>query len=367
MMAGPWGRDGEDVRSDRSVGVEKPIGEVVVGGRYRLMALVAKGGMGRVWRAHDELLDRDVAVKEVLAPAGLPHIDAAEVLQGTVREARAAARLDHPNVVRVFDVVQEIGRSWIVMEYVASRSLQDVVTRDGPLTHRHAARVGVAVLDALCAAHRAGVLHRDVKPHNVLIAADGRVVLTDFGLATIATVTTGEAEPLLGSPHYIAPERLRDGVSSEQTDLWSLGATLYAAVEGRPPYFRPTVTESLSALLTEPPDPPQHPGPLHQVIIGLLSADPAHRQDAVGARTGMHDLIHRAVGVHAVPTPRRPTGDVAAWFRPTRQCPHLRGPWIRAPRRSSIKDRWVIRHLPMRRLVLAGGGVCSSPGSSWLR
>lgn len=307
--------DGEDVQSVGSVGVEVPIGDFVVGGRYRLISLVAKGGMGRVWRAHDELLDRAVAVKEVLAPAGLPRADAADVLAGTVLEARAAARLDHPNVVRVFDVVQATGRSWIVMEYVASRSLQDVVTRDGPLTHRYAARVGLAVLDALRVAHQAGVLHRDVKPQNVLIADDGRVVLTDFGLATIAAVATGQAEPLLGSPHYIAPERLRDGVSSEQTDLWSLGATLYAAVEGRPPYSRPSVAESLSALLAQAPDAPQRPGPLHEVIAGLLTADPVHRLNAVDARILLQDLIHRAVGVHAVPTPRRPTGD-AVRFRP---------------------------------------------------
>ena len=303
------------MRSDRSVGVEEPVGEFVVGGRYRLISPIARGGMGRVWRAHDELLDREVAVKEVLAPVGLPHSDAAEVLLATVREARAAARLDHPNVVRVFDVVQATGRSWIVMEYVASRSLQDLVTREGPLSHRRAARIGLAVLSALGAAHQAGVLHRDVKPHNVLIAEDGRVVLTDFGLATIAAVAMGEAEPLLGSPHYIAPERLRDGVSSEETDLWSLGATLYAAVEGRPPYSRSDVAESLSAVLTDPPDLPRHPGPLHDVIAGLLTTDPRRRATAADTRISLQDLIHRAVGVHAVPMPRRPSGD-AVRFRP---------------------------------------------------
>ncbi|AEV84368.1 Serine/threonine protein kinase [Actinoplanes sp. SE50] len=281
-------------------------GDLVVADRYRLLALAGSGGMGRVWRAHDDLLDREVAVKEVLAPAALPYMDRTEILRNTVREARAAARLDHPNVIRVFDVVRAAGRSWIVMEYVPSRSLHDIVTRDGPLTHRHAARIGATLLDALDAAHRAGVLHLDVKPHNVLIAEDGRVVLTDFGLATIVAVPAGRAEPLLGSPHYIAPERLRDGVSSREADLWSLGATLYMAVEGRAPYARPQVAESLAALLHQPPDPPQHPGPLHTVIAGLLTADPKRRLTAGDARPALRDLTRRAVGVHAVPAPRRP-------------------------------------------------------------
>ncbi|MFC4069940.1 serine/threonine-protein kinase, partial [Actinoplanes subglobosus] len=275
--------------------------DLVVADRYRLIALAGAGGMGRVWRAHDDLLDREVAVKEVLAPDGLPYMDRTEILRNTVREARAAARLDHPNVIRVFDVVRAAGRSWIVMEYVSSRSLYDIVTRDGPLAHRHAARIGLTLLDALDAAHRAGVLHRDVKPSNVLIAEDGRVVLTDFGLATMVAVPAGRDEPLLGSPRYIAPERLRDGVSSREADLWSLGATLYLSVEGRPPYARPKVADSLTALLSEAPDPPQRPGPLHTVIAGLLVADPQQRLTADAARSALRDLTRRALGGHAVP------------------------------------------------------------------
>ena len=302
------------MQDDRSIGVVEPIDSPIAGGRYRLISAVAAGGMGRVWRAHDEILDRDVAVKEVLAPAGFPTSDANEVLRATVQEARAAARLDHPNVVRIFDVVHEVGRSWIVMEYVASRSLQDAIVCDGPLTHRAAARVGLAVLEALSAAHLAGVLHRDVKPHNVLIRHDGRVVLTDFGLASI-TAAADQSEPLLGSPHYLAPERLRDGSSSEHSDLWSLGATLYAAVEGQPPFARRTVAESLSALLTDAPDPPRHPGPLHEVIGGLLTTDPMYRLSATDARILLQDLLQRAVGIYPVPTPRRPDDD-AVRFRP---------------------------------------------------
>jgi hypothetical protein len=301
------------MQPDSDNGAGTPADDLVVAGRYRLIALAGAGGMGRVWRAHDDLLDRAVAVKEVLAPAALPDLDRAEILRRTVQEARAAARLDHPNVIRVFDVVRVAGRSWIVMEYVPSRSLHDVVAREGPLSHRRAARIGIALIDALRAAHRAGVLHLDVKPHNVLIADDGRVVLTDFGLATIMTVPVGPGEPLLGSPHYVAPERLRDGISGAPADLWSLGATLYAAVEGRPPFSRPDVAAALSALLNEAPDPPQHPGQLHEVIAGLLAPDPARRLNAVHTRAALVDITRRAVGVHAVAAPHRVTGSAVGY------------------------------------------------------
>jgi serine/threonine protein kinase len=167
-----------------------------VGGRYRLIEELGAGGMGQVWLADDELLGRRVAVKEILAsPAELPD-------DRTVREARAAARLDHPNVVKVFDVVWWSGRSWIVMEYVGPRSLHTAIRADGPLPHREAAKIGLQMLIALRAAHSAGVLHRDVKPHNVLLGADGRVVLTDFGLATERPELT--IEPNMGSPFFLA-------------------------------------------------------------------------------------------------------------------------------------------------------------------
>ncbi|MCU7728915.1 serine/threonine protein kinase [Actinoplanes sp. KI2] len=287
------------MRLEENAGVER------VAGRYRLIALLGAGGMGRVYRAHDELLDREVAVKCVRAPA----------VRDTVREARAAARLDHPHVIRIFDVVQADGRSWIIMEYVPSRSLHEVVSEGGPLTHRDAARIGLAVLEALEAAHAAGVVHRDVKPRNVLIAADGRVVLADFGLAAVGAEPAGPGEPILGSPSYVAPEQLRRGVSGEPGDLWSLGATLYYAVEGRPPFARPSVAESLSALLSGPPDPPQRPGPLHSIITPLLTPDPDRRPSATDVRTALRDAMTRAIGVYAVPAPRRPAGG-AVRFRP---------------------------------------------------
>jgi hypothetical protein len=278
----------------------------LVAGRYRLLAVVGAGGMGRVWRAHDELLDRDVAVKElVAAPA-----------DQSIREARAAARLDHPHVVRVYDVVRAPERSWIVMEFVEGRTLHDVIRDDGPLSHREAARIGAAVLSALRTAHAAGVLHRDVKPHNVLVGADGRVVLTDFGLARLTGGDGAPTGPLIASPHYVAPERARDGVSSAETDLWSLGATLYAAVEGRPPFSRTTVAESLVALAGSDPDEPRHPGPLHPVIGALLAREPGERPSADEAYAAMRAAASRPIGVSRVPAQRS-----AVHFRPAAVSP----------------------------------------------
>jgi hypothetical protein len=257
----------------------------LVAERYRLTSLIGKGGMGRVWLARDEVLDRDVAIKEVVYPEDLSVDERAELFQRTMIEARAAGRLSHTNVVAVYDVLQHEGRPWIVMELIRSRSLYQVIKEDGPVTPRRAAEIGLAVLAALRAAHRAGVYHRDVKPGNVLLAEDGRVVLTDFGLATLegdGTVTRSGV--ILGSAQYIAPERARDGVSGPESDLWSLGATLYAAVEGRAPFARDTPMATLTALATQSsPDPPHRAGPLRQVLIGLLRKNPRQRMKAAEA------------------------------------------------------------------------------------
>ncbi|MBM0227638.1 serine/threonine protein kinase [Micromonospora sp. ATA51] len=246
--------------------------QLLVAGRYRLLDQVGSGGMGRVWRARDEMLHRDVAVKEVVPPGWLTESERDELRLRTLREARTAARLNHPNVVRIYDVVHDRGSPWIVMEYVPSRSLQELLDTDGPLPPRRTAEIGLAVLAALRAAHAAGVLHRDVKPHNVLVAHDGRVVLTDFGLATFVGGDGAMTGPgmVLGSPHFVAPERARDGISDPRTDLWSLGATLYAAVEGRSPYARASAMATLSALATDPPDPMRRAGPLRPALAGLL-------------------------------------------------------------------------------------------------
>jgi hypothetical protein len=253
----------------------------LVAERYRLLEPLGSGGMGRVWHAWDEILGRDVAIKEIVPPEGLTAEEREEVRRRTLREARAAARLNHPNVVRVYDVFEAGDRPWIVMEYVPSRSLSEIVASDGPLEPIRAAQIGLGVLAALRAAHRAGVLHRDVKPSNVLLADDGRVVLTDFGIATLegdANVTRPGL--VLGSPAYIAPERARDGVGGPASDLWSLGATLYAAVEGRSPYERTSAIATLTALASEEPDPPRRAGLLRPVLTGLLRKDPSVRINA---------------------------------------------------------------------------------------
>jgi len=262
-----------------------PDGLRLIAERYRLMRLLGSGGMGRVWLARDEVLRRDVAVKEVVFPAGMTRDEREEMCLRTLREARAAGRLSHPNVVQIYDVVEAEDRPWIVMEYVPSRSLFQLIRRRGPLPPREVAKIGLSVLAGLTAAHDAGVLHRDVKPGNVLITEDGRVVLTDFGLATFdggeGSVTRSGL--ILGSAQYIAPERARDGASSPASDLWSLGATLYAAVEGRSPYARSTSMATLTALATGPPDPPQRAGPLKGLLNGLLRKNPRTRFDAAQA------------------------------------------------------------------------------------
>lgn len=251
--------------------------QTLVAGRYLLREPVGSGGMGRVWLARDELLRRDVAIKEVVPPQWLTDDERSHLRELTLREAQAAARLNHPHVVKIYDVVQSELWPWIVMEYVPSRSLQNVLEQDGPQPPERVASIGLAVLDALRSAHKVGVLHRDVKPHNVLIGDDGRVVLTDFGLATLDTDGAITRPGLIATPQYLAPERARRGISTEAADMWSLGATMYTAVEGRTPYARPTVVETLTALATEPPDAMRQAGPLKTVIEGLLRREPANR------------------------------------------------------------------------------------------
>ncbi|MCZ7420939.1 serine/threonine-protein kinase [Verrucosispora sp. WMMA2121] len=264
----------------------------VIGDRYSLRSAVGNGGMGTVWRATDTLLRRDVAVKEVVLPPGLAPSDRDAMYERTLREARAAAAIAHPAVVQVYDVVTEAGRPWIVMELLDARSLADMVIEDGPIAQRVVAKIGIALLGALEVAHAIGVLHRDVKPANVLICSDGRCVLTDFGVARMPTdVQLTTPGMVLGSPHFISPERAMGQEFGPPSDLFSLGVTLYTAVEGRPPFDRGDPIETMHAVVEDPPAPPQRSGPLTRVLMGLLEKVPARRLDVHTARAMLRELL----------------------------------------------------------------------------
>lgn len=270
---------------------ETPEGRLLAG-RYRLGEVLGRGGMGTVWRAVDETLGRTVAVKELRFPTSIDEDEKRRLITRTLREAKAIARIRNNGAVTVYDVVDEDDRPWIVMELIEGKSLAEVVREDGILTPKRAAEVGLAVLDVLRSAHREGILHRDVKPSNVLIAEDGRVVLTDFGIAQVegdpSVTSTGM---LVGAPSYISPERARGKKPGPAADLWSLGGLIYASVEGCPPYDKGSAIATLTAVMTEPLDPPKNAGALEEVIYGLLAKDPALRLDDAGARALLQDVI----------------------------------------------------------------------------
>ncbi|WP_158647693.1 WD40 repeat domain-containing serine/threonine-protein kinase [Actinoplanes sp. ATCC 53533] len=282
--------------------------ERVVAGRYRLARPLGRGGMGVVWQAHDVLLGRDVAVKEIrhaaahAEPAGPPdpHI------QRALREAQAAARLRHPSIITVYDVVFDDDRPWIVMELVDGPSVAQAIDDHGLLPAGQTARIGLRVLDALHAAHRAGITHRDVKPANILLGAD-QVVLTDFGIAAIDDATALTAAGLMvGSPAYLAPERIDGQAATPAADLWSLGVTLYTAVTGRSPFQRDSTLATFAAILTTAPTPPAHAGTLWPVIKGLLDKDPARRLSAEQARELLGAVAEPARAPGSAPGQRRP-------------------------------------------------------------
>lgn len=264
----------------------------LLAGRYRLGGVLGRGGMGTVWRADDETLGRTVAVKELRFPNSIDEDEKRRLITRTLREAKAIARIRNTGAVTVYDVVDEDDRPWIVMELIEGKSLAEAIREDGLLTPRRAAEVGLAILDVLRSAHREGILHRDVKPSNVLISSDGRVVLTDFGIAQVegdpSITSTGM---LVGAPSYISPERARGHKPGPAADLWSLGGLLYASVEGCPPYDKGSAIATLTAVMTEPLDPPKNAGPLEEVIYGLLAKDPAQRLDDAGARALLRKVI----------------------------------------------------------------------------
>lgn len=308
----------------------------LLAGRYRLGVVLGRGGMGTVWRAVDETLGRTVAVKELRFPNSIDEDEKRRLITRTLREAKAIARIRNNGAVTVYDVVDEDDRPWIVMELIEGKSLAEAIREDGTLTPRRAAEVGLAILDVLRSAHREGILHRDVKPSNVLIAEDGRVVLTDFGIAQVegdpSITSTGM---LVGAPSYISPERARGHKPGPAADLWSLGGLIYAAVEGSPPYDKGSAIATLTAVMTEPVDPPKHAGPLlEKVIYGLLAKDPADRLDDAGARALLRAVLDapdapeasaeetrliplpqlpgRPAAAPAAPDPRKPAREKAA-------------------------------------------------------
>lgn len=253
-------------------------GDSRIAGRYRVLRALGQGGMGTIWLAHDELLDRQVAVKEVLLPDSLNPAERAEALQRAVREAMTAAQVRHPGIITIHDVLTHDNRPWIVMELLRGRDLKEAVAQEGPWPPERTAAIGLRVLDALSAAHAHGIQHRDVKPANVFLADDGRVILTDFGIARLedqATLT--ESGLLIGSPGFIAPERLRGERGGPESDLWSLAATLYATVEGSAPYVGTSPMAVLRDALTLPPRPPVRAGHLGPVLMQMLARDPRQR------------------------------------------------------------------------------------------
>lgn len=275
----------------------------LVAGRYRLTERIGRGGMGTVWRADDEVLDRQVALKQIHARPQLSDDELATLYERTRREARSAARVVHPNVVVVHDVVEDGGRPCIVMEYVPATTLADLLDGGRTLVPEEAARIGLGMVAALRAAHAAGVLHRDVKPGNVLLGPDDRVVLTDFGIAlTAGSSTLTQTGQMVGSIPYMAPERLRGLTPGPASDLWSLGATLYQAVEGRPPFRRETAMETAYAIVTDPVEPMKQAGPLEPLVRLLLSKDPADRPSAEQAERALLATWSGAVTELVLPT-----------------------------------------------------------------
>ncbi|MEU6356642.1 serine/threonine-protein kinase [Streptomyces sp. NPDC047072] len=343
--------------------------ERLLAGRYRLGGVLGRGGMGTVWRAEDETLGRTVAVKELRFPSSIDEDEKRRLITRTLREAKAIARIRNNSAVTVFDVVDEDDRPWIVMELVEGKSLAEAIREDGLLEPKRAAEVGLAILDVLRSAHREGILHRDVKPSNVLISEDGRVVLTDFGIAQVegdpSITSTGM---LVGAPSYISPERARGHKPGPAADLWSLGGLLYAAVEGAPPYDKGSAIATLTAVMTEPLEEPKNAGPLKDVIYGLLTKDPEQRLDDSGARAMLNAVIHApepkeiepaSDATRVVPLPAQPEERAGGGKRSEEGGERLRGAF-----RSVRKAAGAAAASATAARTKSGGGSTGSAGSA---
>ncbi len=346
----------------------------VVADRYELLESVGRGGFGVVWRACDTLLQRHVAVKEIHIPGFLSEEDRAGLREKVLREARAAARLDHPGAVTVFDVIDDDGHPVIVMELVDAPNLSELVAEQGPLEPAEAGRIGQEVLEVLIAAHARGIVHRDVKPGNVMVdRGSGRVRLGDFGVAAILddpTVTTSGA--VTGSPAYMAPEQATNKGALPESDLWSLGATMYFAVEGRPPFDKGAPLPTLTSIVQDPPRPAENAGPLKPVLDALLVKDPQTRLTAVQLRDRLADVVSGVPAVAVEPTRpddtmlievdepgRQPAAEHRHLHRPPDRLHHRQaGGLVGADRRHAHRlPRPRVRRLPAGRPHLAAGTV----------
>ncbi|WP_017601700.1 serine/threonine-protein kinase, partial [Nocardiopsis lucentensis] len=273
--------------------------------RYRLDEVIGEGGMGRVWRGTDTLLDRPVAVKELTTPPGLPAHEVEVLRTRMLREARSAAQLSHPSIITVFDVAEEDGRPWIVMELVQGPSLGDLIRSGESLSVRRVADIGEQMGAGLAEAHGRGIVHRDIKPGNVLIAGENRAVLTDFGIAHLDGSTHLTSTGLLiGSPSYLAPEVAQGHQATPASDAWALGVTLYQAVEGSLPFDRPTPMATLTAICTQDLPEPLRAGPLRPVLEGLCAKEPGDRLSIAEARSLLRGIRddEEAASVGAAPT-----------------------------------------------------------------